>query len=121
MIFNLEEILLLKILEFINFDVPDNELDQINNRENAAANRAISSILAKSTRYYFTIFLIQLSQVKLSVFTTSQMPNIYIKLKKKLGIKLIRFEDVTIHLTPFRKNLLTYDQKLSFGLDLQPL
>ena len=99
----MEEILLLKMLEFINFDVPNNELDQVNSRENAAANRAITSILAKSTRYYFTIFLIQLSQVKLSVFTTSQLPNVYNKLKKKLGIKLIRFEDANVQLSPFKK------------------
>lgn len=103
MIFNLEEILLLKLLEFINYDIPDNELDQINNSENAAANKAISSILAKSSRYYFTIFLIQLSQVKLSVFTTSHLPTYLTKLKKKLGIKLIRFEDATIQLSPFKK------------------
>jgi vacuolar protein sorting-associated protein 13D len=103
MVFNLEEILLLKLLEFINYDIPDNELDQINSGENPAANRAISSILAKSSRYYFTIFLIQLSQVKLSVFTTSHLPKYLTKLKKRLGIKLIRFEDATIQLSPFKK------------------
>jgi vacuolar protein sorting-associated protein 13D len=103
MVFNLEEILLLKLLEFINYDIPDNELDQINSGENPAANRAISSILAKSSRYYFTVFLIQLSQVKLSVFTTSHLPKYLTKLKKRLGIKLIRFEDATIQLSPFKK------------------
>jgi vacuolar protein sorting-associated protein 13D len=103
MVFNLEEILLLKLLEFINYDIPDNELDQINSGENPAANRAISSILAKSSRYYFTVFLIQLSQVKLSVFTTSHLPKYLIKLKKRLGIKLIRFEDANIQLSPFKK------------------
>lgn len=102
-IFNLEEILLLKLLDFINYDLPDNELEQINNSENPAANRAISSILAKSSRYYFTIFLIQLSQVKLSVFTTSHLPIYLNELKKKLGIKLIRFEDATIQLLPFKR------------------
>jgi vacuolar protein sorting-associated protein 13D len=102
-VFNLEEILLLKLLEFINYDIPDNELDQINSGENLAANRAISSILAKSSRYYFTDFLIQLSQVKLSVFTTSHLPKYLIKLKKRLGIKLIRFEDANIQLSPFKK------------------
>ncbi|CAG2102262.1 unnamed protein product [Medioppia subpectinata] len=103
MIFNLEEILLLKILEFLKFDTLVGEMDQIQNHENTAANRAFSSVLAKSSRYYFTIFLIQLSQVKLSVFTTSHLPAIYNKLKKKLGIKLIRFEEANVQLSPFKK------------------
>ncbi|XP_054162795.1 intermembrane lipid transfer protein VPS13D-like [Oppia nitens] len=102
MIFNLEEILLLKILEFLGIDIIDNELDQIHSQD-SAANRAISSILAKSSRYYFTIFLIQLSQVKLSVFTSSHLPKLYARLKKRLGIKLIRFEDATVQLSPFKK------------------
>ncbi len=56
MVFNLEEILLLKLLEFINYDIPDNELDQINSGENPVANRVISSILAKYISNEFILY-----------------------------------------------------------------
>lgn len=105
---NIEEIVLLKLLEFINYDPSDNEMDEISSSGNSDllyhANRNISSTLSRSAQYYFAYLLIQLSRVKLSVFTSVQKANSYLnELKKKAGIKLIRFEEALIQLKPFYK------------------
>ena len=109
---NIEELVLLKFLDFINFDPVDNELDEISSSLSSMnnadllyhANRNVTSSLARSVQYYFAYLVIQLSQVKLSVFTSAQRISAYLSnLKKKTGIKLIRFEDALIQLKPFQK------------------
>ncbi|KAI2809880.1 Vacuolar protein sorting-associated protein 13D [Blomia tropicalis] len=113
LIVNIEELLLLKLLEFINYDPVDSEMDEISSAHAGGvsntnsdlmyhANRNVSSSLARSVQYYFAYLLVQLSQVKLSVFT-SRVSSYLSDLKKKAGIKLIRFEDALIQLRPFHK------------------
>lgn len=108
LVLNLEELVLLKLLEFINYDPVDNEMDEISSSGNADllyhANRNVSSSLSRSVQYYFAYLLVQLSRVKLSVFTSAQKLSSYLnELKKKAGIKLIRFEEALIQLRPFHK------------------
>jgi len=42
-------------------------------------------------------------QIRLSVATSSKLPQPYQRLKKKLGLRLIQFEDVAIDLKEFKR------------------
>ena len=111
LVINIEEIVLLKLLELIQYNPVDSEMDEISSSASSCteqalyqANRHISSSLSQSAQYYFAYLLIQLSQVKLSVFTSAQRLTSYLlDMKKKAGITLIRFEDAMIMLKPFKK------------------
>lgn len=122
LVLNIEELVLLKLLEFINYNPIDSEMDEIssnsgsgNNNNSTISNSSnillyqasgnvISSSLSRSAQYFFAYLLIQLQRVKLSVFTSTTSIEKYLtELKKKAGIKLIRFEEAFIQLKPFRK------------------
>ncbi|OTF80699.1 hypothetical protein BLA29_006097, partial [Euroglyphus maynei] len=135
LVLNIEELVLLKLLEFIQYDPVDSEMDEISSSSSSnigttaasiAATQAgstgsttmatnssllyhtsgnvVSSSLSRSAQYFFAFLLIQLQRVKLSVFTSTSTLSGYLnELKKKAGIKLIRFEEALIQLKPFHK------------------
>ena len=123
LVLNLEEVVLLKLLEFIQYDPVDSEMDEISSAQSGtssgtsassstgadalyhANSRNVSSSLARSAQYYFAYLLVQLSSVKLSVFTSGahRVGAFLSELKKKAGIKLIRFEDALIQLRPYHR------------------
>ena len=107
------------MFEFLNLSQyidADDESDLVNDSENQPSNQlAIASYeITKTFRYYFSIFMITLSQIKLSVFTTPHLIKHLQRLKKKFGIKLIRFEDATIQLLPYKKEHLFETKKFIF-------
>lgn len=112
--------MLLKLLEFAQYDPVDSEMDEISSASGSGggnsgssgsgadalyhANRSVSSSLARSAQYYFAYLLVKLSRVKLSVLTSAQaISSRLAELKKKAGIKLIRFEDALIQLRPYHR------------------
>ncbi|KAH9399206.1 Vacuolar protein sorting-associated protein 13D [Tyrophagus putrescentiae] len=125
LVLNLEEVVLLKLLEFIQYDPVDSEMDEISSAQSGSSSsggtsstsstgadalyhansRNVSSSLARSAQYYFAYLLVQLSSVKLSVFTSGahRVGAFLSELKKKAGIKLIRFEDALIQLRPYHR------------------
>lgn len=117
LVLNIEELVLLKLLEFIRYDPVDVEMNEITGQSGGSSNamatldhlyqastRSVSSPLVRSVQYYFANLLIELSHVKLSVFTSTAKLSKYLSaLKKRLGIKLIRFEEALIQLKPFQK------------------
>lgn len=112
---NIEELVALKLLEFINYDPADREMDEIGAGGGGGAatveaadhyhgNRNVTSMLARSTQYYFANLLVELSKVRLSVFTSAERISRHLsELKKKAGLRLIRFEEALIQLRPFQK------------------
>ncbi|KPM09106.1 DUF1162 domain containing protein [Sarcoptes scabiei] len=113
LVMNIEELLLLKLLDFISYEPVDLEIDAISSNSSSSnaqtllyhtSGNSVTSSLARSMQYFFAYLFIQLKQVKLSVFTSSSILGKYlIELKKKSGIKLIRFEEALIQLKPFHK------------------
>lgn len=86
----------------------------LNPNEIQDAQMAITSVLTKSPRYYFTTFRIDIAQVKLSVFSTNRLPPELQKLKRKVGWRLIRFEDANVQLSPFIRSYALETQRFLF-------
>ncbi|RWS05004.1 Vacuolar protein sorting-associated protein 13D-like protein [Dinothrombium tinctorium] len=101
---NVEELLLLKLFQFFSYPEIENDTEVIDDNEEMNVHKAITSALSKSPRLYFTTLEIELNCVKLSVLSTSHLPQELSLIKKKANLRLIRFEDVSIQLLPFQKN-----------------
>uniref|UniRef100_T1KHU8 UBA domain-containing protein n=1 Tax=Tetranychus urticae TaxID=32264 RepID=T1KHU8_TETUR len=102
---NLEELLMLKFYEFLGYPKLESESELVDDeKEDQNVHKAITSAIAKSPRLYFSNLQIKLDNVKLSVLTSSHLPPKLSLIKKKLRLRLIRFEDAKIGLLPFRKN-----------------
>lgn len=102
---NLEELLILKVYEFLGYPRSESEHELLEDeKERQNAHKAITSALAKSLRIYFSILQINLENVKLSVITTSHLPSKLNQIKKKIKLRLMRFEEANIVFMPFRKN-----------------
>ncbi|KFM78297.1 Vacuolar protein sorting-associated protein 13D, partial [Stegodyphus mimosarum] len=97
----LEERLLLKLLQFAGFHESENEAERMDESENNQSQKSITETMAYEKRYYFSTLKLCLQQIKLSVLTSSSLPLDLIQVKKKMGLRLIRFEDATIELDPF--------------------
>lgn len=101
LVLNIEEKLMLKLVEFISFRSRRrrknmknlaNDLEKILNPEDD-----------KVAKYYFDLLRIDLSSVKLSVFTSASLSNSLQKLKSYLGLKFFSFEDAQVELAPYLK------------------
>ncbi|KAF7280409.1 hypothetical protein GWI33_006075 [Rhynchophorus ferrugineus] len=97
----LEEKLFLKLIAFIGFHSDQEEV--INKEESDyETQRLLSEVSAASAkRYYFGVLKLIPGEIRLSVRTSSRLSGHLHKIKKKLGLTLIKFEDATINLNPF--------------------
>ena len=96
--------LILKVYEFLGHPCLESELESVEDeKEGQDAHKAITSALAKSLRIYFSILQINLENVKLSVITTSHLPSNLNQIKKKIRLRLMRFEEANINFMPFGK------------------
>lgn len=101
LVLNIEEKLVLKFVEFISF----------RNRKKREHMNNLSHDLEKilhpeddrMSKYYFDLLRIDLSSLKLSVFTTTNLTNSLQKLKSCLGLKFFAFEDAQVLLSPYLK------------------
>ncbi|XP_023229581.1 vacuolar protein sorting-associated protein 13D-like isoform X2 [Centruroides sculpturatus] len=94
-----EEKLLFKLLLFAGFNQSDAELEKMDENDTLPQRALMSSTCTR--RYYFNTLKLSLPQVKLSVLTSGSLPSELSHIKKKMGWKLIRFEDAMIELDPF--------------------
>lgn len=96
-VLNLEELLLLKMYQFFGYD-PE-----------AKANNATSFTPTKKrvdsykSFVYMVLFEIVLRKINLSVYTAIHMPAELYRLKDKLGLSLLSFEDAKVTLEPFKR------------------
>lgn len=103
-ILNIEEQLLLKLYDFFGYGQVEKELELIKG-EIGTKNMHISmtSSLNQCSRIYFSLLEIELNKIRLSVFTSSHFSTDLLEIKKRTGLRLMRFEDAKIFLEPFRK------------------
>lgn len=104
LVMNIEEKLFLKLIEFISFrnreprrgpSDPSRDLRRNNNPG-----------LNQLPKYYFDLLRIDLSGLKLSVYTASSLPYSLQELKSCLGLSFFGFEDAQVKLAPyFRMNV----------------
>ncbi|XP_077510398.1 vacuolar protein sorting 13D isoform X2 [Amblyomma americanum] len=97
----LEELLMLKIVQFLHHQVDDFSDEIIIDNQLQRANAAAS---ANARRFYFNTLKLRMDQVKLSVLTMSHRPPELDTIKKKVGWSLMRFEDVVVELDSFVKS-----------------
>lgn len=103
-ILNIEEQLLLKLYDFFGYGQIEKELELIKGEiETKNMHIGITSSLNQSSRIYFSLLEIELNKIRLSVFTSSHFSNDLLEIKKRTGLRLMRFEDAKIFLEPFRK------------------
>ncbi|XP_045474860.1 vacuolar protein sorting-associated protein 13D isoform X2 [Harmonia axyridis] len=97
----LEELLLLKFCSFAGFHSQEEEL--INKDENDfETQRLLTKVsTSHSKRYYFGVLQLVPSEIRLSVKTASKLSGHLQRIKKKLGLTLIKFEDAAIDLQAF--------------------
>ncbi|CAH1134889.1 unnamed protein product [Ceutorhynchus assimilis] len=97
----IEEKLLLKVLAFIGFH--SNEEEVINRDESDyETQRLLTEVSAASSkRYYFGVLKLIPDEIRLSVRTAGKLSKQLQRIKKKLGLTLIKFEDAAILLQPF--------------------
>lgn len=101
LVLNIEEKLVLKLVEFMSF----------RNREQRPNMNNLSSDLDKilhpeedrMSKYYFDLLRIDLSSLKLSVFTATNLNNSLQRLKSYLNLKFFGFEDAQVQLAPYLK------------------
>lgn len=101
LVLNIEEKLVLKFVEFISF----------RNRRKKENMNNLSHDLQKilhpeddrMSKYYFDLLRIDLSSLKLSVFTATSLSTSLQKLKSYLGLKFFAFEDAQVLLSPYLK------------------
>ncbi|EFN79344.1 Vacuolar protein sorting-associated protein 13D [Harpegnathos saltator] len=99
---HLEEKFILKLAAFLG--IGKLELEEPVDENDFKAQRFISEVsAAHAKRYYFGALKLIPNQVKLSVLTTTKLPQHLQAVKRKLGLTLINFENATIELQPFTK------------------
>ncbi|CAG9818576.1 unnamed protein product [Phaedon cochleariae] len=99
----IEERLLLKLCDFMGIHSQGEEL--INRDENDyETQKLLSEVTAvHAKRYYFGVIKLTPDQIRLSVRTASKLPDHLQRIKRKLGLTLIKFEDAAIDLEAFER------------------
>lgn len=101
LVMNIEEKLVLKFIEFISFrnrrqaknlDNLTDDLDKILNPDDD-----------RRSKYYFDLLCIDLSSLKLSVFSSYDLPSSLQRLKSHLGLKFFGFEDAQVELAAYTR------------------
>ncbi|XP_050302982.1 intermembrane lipid transfer protein Vps13D isoform X2 [Anthonomus grandis grandis] len=97
----IEERLLLKVLAFIGFHSKEEEV-LYKDETDYETQRLLTEVSAStSKRYYFGVLKLIPDEIRLSVRTATKLSKQLQRIKKKLGLTLIKFEDAAILLEPF--------------------
>jgi len=99
----LEERLLLHLANWLGLPSHVESLDALQKSDFEMNPALLSSSSLHTRRYYFGLLKLVLTQVKLTVLTTSKLPPQLKAIKRSLGLTLIRFEDANVELDPFKK------------------
>ncbi|KAG5879440.1 hypothetical protein JTB14_025696 [Gonioctena quinquepunctata] len=97
----IEERLLLKLCQFIGVHSQEEELLDKQDNETQRLLSEVSAVHAK--RYYFGVIKLTPDQIRLSVKTASKLPHNLQRIKRKLGLTLIKFEDAAVDLEAFER------------------
>ncbi|CAL4145247.1 unnamed protein product, partial [Meganyctiphanes norvegica] len=97
----LEEELVFKLLLMLGYDQSDSELEKVEEQQYAMRRMLAAATSVNCTRYYFTHLKLLLNQVRLSVLTSKRMSPELKKIKHKMGLTLVRFENAQVNLDPF--------------------
>lgn len=100
-VLNLEELLLLKLYEF--FGYPSSHHQNLDRAVGHAINQTVSSIASKASFVYVVLLEVVLRHVDLSVYTSGHLPAELMRLKEKVGLSLISFENAKVQLQSFTK------------------
>ncbi|RZC42308.1 vacuolar protein sorting-associated protein 13D [Asbolus verrucosus] len=109
----LEEKLLLKLFDFIGYHSREEELINKDENDYEVQRLLLEVSAAHSKRYYFGVIQLILDQIRLSVKTATKLPPHLQKIKRKLGLTLIKFEDAAVDLQAYdRRHLFETGQFL---------
>ncbi|KAK9889536.1 hypothetical protein WA026_006891 [Henosepilachna vigintioctopunctata] len=97
----LEELLLLKFCSFAGIHSQEEELFNKDENDFETQRLLTKDSTAHSKRYYFGVIQLVPNEIRLSVKTASKLSSNLQKIKKKLGLTLIKFEDAAIILHAF--------------------
>uniref|UniRef100_A0AAR5PHD2 UBA domain-containing protein n=1 Tax=Dendroctonus ponderosae TaxID=77166 RepID=A0AAR5PHD2_DENPD len=97
----IEEKLLLKVLAFIGLHAKEEEVISKDETDHETHRLLMEVSASSSKRYYFGVLKLIPDEIRLSVRTSSKLPKRLHRIKKKLGLTLIKFEDAAILLEPF--------------------
>lgn len=100
----LEELLLLKLLSFFGFNSQEDERLNKGGDDSEAQILLSKVTAAQSKRYYFGVLQLVPNQIRLSVRTAAKLTPDLQKIKKKLGLTLIKFEDAAVDLKAFNRS-----------------
>lgn len=95
--------MLLKLCDFIGYHSKEEELVNKDENDYEVQRILLEVSAAHAKRYYFGVIQLILDQIKLSVKTASKLPAHLQKIKRKLGLTLIKFEDAAVDLMAFDK------------------
>lgn len=100
----IEELLFLKLFAFVGFHSKEEEL--VTRDENDYETQRLLTELSAdhAKRYYFGVIKLIPDQIRLSVKTASKLTTDLQKIKRKLGITLIKFEDAAVDLEAFDRS-----------------
>ncbi|CAG9856524.1 unnamed protein product [Phyllotreta striolata] len=100
----IEEIALLKLLEFLGFGYAAEESVNKDYFEDNETAGSLTGCYEASNRYYFGIIKLIPGQIRLSVKTaTTNLPRNLKAIKRSLGLTLIKFEDAAVELEAFER------------------
>lgn len=99
-----EELLLLKLFAFVGFHSKEEEL--ITRDENDHETQRLLTELSAdhAKRYYFGVIKLIPDQIRLSFKSATKLTSHLQKIKRKLGITLIKFEDAAVDLEAFDRS-----------------
>ncbi|KAI5737130.1 hypothetical protein M8J76_010314 [Diaphorina citri] len=99
----LEEKLFLKVIAFTDYCIEQERASE-NTNDESEIQRIITEVASvHARRYYFGKLQLSLKQVKLSVVTSAMLPPDLRAIKKRLNLKLLKFEDASIDLQQFTR------------------
>lgn len=101
LILNIEEKLALKLVEFMSYK--KNRREKHMNNLTHDLDRILHPEEDRLSKYYFDLLRIDLSSLKLSVYTSTNLTTPLQKLKSYLGLKFFGFEDAQVQLAPYFK------------------
>ncbi|CAH1990127.1 unnamed protein product [Acanthoscelides obtectus] len=99
----IEEMLLLKLCSFMGLHSQEEELIDKDESDYETQRLLTEVSAAHAKRYYFGLLKLIPDQIRLSVKTASKLPKQLQKIKRKLGLTLIKFEDAAIELEAFQR------------------
>ncbi|XP_028134062.1 intermembrane lipid transfer protein Vps13D [Diabrotica virgifera virgifera] len=99
----IEEVLLLKFCEFLGIHSQTEEIVNKDQDDGEIQTLLSETSAANAKRYYFGIIKLIPDQIRLSVTTASKLPKQLQRIKRKLGLTLIKFEDAAVELEAFER------------------